>query len=151
MSDPFENLSVPDPPIRPDEKLKLALLNTRRSSAIGLAFVAVPALFVLCMVLKHELGIDLHVIDRIENFFALLDRNPFTRHWLNPAVFVLLPLTAVAINLLAILHVTYSRERRLLTLTIKLKALNLIVVLFAAALLGVLFAYQFAETFLGKH
>jgi hypothetical protein len=150
IPDPFENMSVPNPTIQPDERLKLTLLSTRQSSLIGIALVAAPAVFLFSMVMKHELGIDLHVFALIGRFFESFDKHPLTRHWFSPLVFGLLPLAAVAINVLSILHVAYSRERRLLTLTIKVKALNLLAVLFAGAVLGAVFAYQFAETFRGR-
>lgn len=149
MTHPLENLSVPNPPVRPDENLKLALLDTRRSSAVGLALVAVPVVCVLTMLAKHELGIDLAVIDWLERFFVTMDRHPAT-HWLTPLLMAVLPLIAVALNVLAILHVAYSREARLLTLTVKLRALNVIIVLIGSAVLGVLFLYQIGETFVGR-
>jgi hypothetical protein len=148
MQDPLENLPVPNPPIRSDERLKLTLISMRRSSFIGLALVVAPALFVLAMLIKYELGIDFHGLDALERGFVAIDRNAAT-HWLTPVIMVLLPLAAVVVNVLAILHVTYARATRLLTLTVKLKALNLIIVFVGVAVLGALFLYQFAETFGG--
>jgi hypothetical protein len=146
MPDPFHNLTVPDPQIEPNEKLKLTLLSSRRSSLLGVAFVVVPLIFLFSMIMKHEFGVNLHLFDLIGNFLLAMDKNPVT-HWLSPVIFGFLPLVAIALNLLAIMHVSYVRERRLLTVTIKMKLQNLVPLFFAGAVLALVFIYQFAETF----
>lgn len=122
----------------------------RKAALLGLALVAAPAVFLFSMVMKHELGVNLSVFDLVGGFFGSLDHHPLTRLWFSPVVFGLLPLVAVVLNGCSILQLTYARERRLITLTLEIKLLNLLVLLFAGGVLGVVFVYQFVETFLGR-
>lgn len=145
-SDSSENITAPNAPLPPDGRLKLP--GARQSALIGLALVAAPAVFLSSMVMKHVLGVNLSAFDLVGDFFEASDKYPLTRHWFSPILFGLLPLIAVALNVRSILHLVYSPEHRLLTLTIKVRRLNLLVLLLASAVLGGVFIYQLAETFL---
>jgi len=124
--------------------LKVALLNARQSSWIGLALVAVPCLFLFGILLNYGFGFDVRPFRALEEWIAALDRAPVIG-FLPPAVLVGGPLLALALNLLAILHVYHDESRHEVLLTIKLRSLNLLIVAVCTGILAVLFVYAIAE------
>jgi len=121
-----------------------------RSAVLGLLLIVAPASFMFSMVMKHELGVELRVFDAVGGFFEYFDRLPLTRAWFSPVVFVLLPLTAVWLNIRAMLQTVWSREQRVVTLTIRVRVPNLVSLAAASGVFGGIFLYQLAETFLGR-
>ncbi|HEX2860847.1 MAG TPA: hypothetical protein VHN79_04375 [Lacunisphaera sp.] len=117
---------------------------------LGLALVASPALFLVATVVQRELGVDVPGFGLLGGCFGYLDRHPLTQLWFSPVVFGLLPLVAAMLNVRAIVHADYSRERRLLTFVVEARWVNLLALLLAAGVLVVVFLHQLAETFWGQ-
>jgi hypothetical protein len=128
--------------------LRLALVSARRSSRAGYLLVALPCLFLLGVLLKYWLGLNLGLFDWLENTLAQLDQHPVLK-WVAPLVLLAGPLVGLALNLLAILHVTYDRREAELLIRVKLRWANLLVaglcLLVALVFLGYLLAENYAQ------
>lgn len=74
-----------------------------------------------------------------------LDRQSSSLRLLSPLVLAGGPLLALALNLLAILHVDFDRRHRELLITLKLRVVNLIIAGASAAILGMLVAHIISE------
>lgn len=61
---------------------------------------------------------------------------------LAPAVLVGAPLVAIVLNLLAITHLELSKTRREAIVTLKLRPLNVAIVIIAAFVIAVVFAHS---------
>ena len=132
----------PDPPI----ELKLAIVNADRSATLGLWFIIAPYFFVGCMLLKYEINVNLGLLDTITNFFHRLDKNPAT-WWLQPVLLIGLPITGIILNILSITHFKWEKISSLLTVSVKLKWYNVLVLLATLAIIAVLLLYLIMENF----
>ncbi|MEP6513810.1 MAG: hypothetical protein ABJA79_08070 [Parafilimonas sp.] len=83
--------------------LKLALMNTKRSSVWGTWFLIIPVLFLCCVTITYLFHWKLNFRNEFIEFFARLDKTPYTA-WLTPLLFVLLPAVGAVFNLLSIMH-----------------------------------------------
>lgn len=115
--------------------LKLPLLNTRKSAALGWWLVALPCFLLACVLMQLVSQGSIRVLDMLFNTLEAFDRTH--GGWFSPLVFVLFPLVAAGMNLLSLLNVLYNAERRELTITLKVRFWNLFLILlgFAAAFL----------------
>jgi hypothetical protein len=122
-------------------RLKLALLDARRSAWWGTLLIALPALFLTAVFLQYGLGIG--------PFFDPLDRFIFApiRHsgvrWLEPLLLFVLPLIAFVVNLLSVTHfsVTPGRDEFVVTVAVKQRWWNWIVVGLSGMIVAVIFLY----------
>ncbi len=124
--------------------LKWTLLNARHSSWIGLALVAVPSLFLFGILLNYGFGLEVRPFRLLEAWIAALDDAPWIG-FLSPAIIAGGPLLALAVNLLAILHVQHDARARELLVTVKLRPWNLLIIVICTAILAVLFTYLISE------
>lgn len=108
------------------EYLKLPLLNAHKSAAIGWWLVALPSLFLACVVMKYIFKADLHFIDTLFNTLSVFDR----AHgwWFSPLLFLFFPLVAAGMNLLSLLKIMYDKERNEYKITIKVRFWNLFLI-----------------------
>ena len=142
---PFDNMKKPE--ARPEihkQQLKLMLFSAKKSAALGIWLVAVPCFFLFAVVMKHFFRIDLHIFTIVEEFIASIDRTsgvPF----LGPLLLVGLPLVTVAVNALAIIHVDLDRERKELVATLRLRWLNLSLIVLSLSLVGIFLLYAIVE------
>lgn len=147
----MQNLSTPDGgEIRNPQSFKMALLNSKRSSAIGFAFVIIPCLFLLGVVIKYILGIDFQLFSSIENAMADLDKHAGMK-WISPLLLIGLPFIGIAANLLAITHFDWNRKKKELMITIKYKLQNTIVLLISLAVVAVFLIYLITENLRPHH
>ena len=130
--------------IQPPKEIKLAILNARRSAWVSVWFIVLPLIFFLAMIMKHEFNIDLGILLIIANMITALDSSPQTK-WLEIIILAGLPAIAVAMNALAITYFAYERISRSLLITIKLKPVNLAIIIISTGVLGILFLYLFVE------
>jgi hypothetical protein len=80
---------------------------------------------------------------------ARLDSKTSSLRILSPLVLAGGPLLALALNLLAILHVDFDRRHRELLITVKLRVVNLIIAGASAGILLMLVAHIISER--GRH
>jgi hypothetical protein len=124
--------------------LRLALVNTRVSSRVGFALVCLPSLFVSGVIVQYGFGITVPGFALFEKGLTWVEHQPYVPG-LAPILLVGLPLAALAINLLGILHFAIDRSRRELHLSIKLRVANLVVIALAALITAIVFAHALAE------
>lgn len=120
------NLKKPEVMTQHQEYLKLPLLNTRKSAAIGWWLVALPSFFLACVVMKYFFKADLHLIDTLFDTLSDLDRG--NGKWFSPLLFFLFPLIAGGMNLLSLLNIMYNKERKEVKITIKVRFWNLFLI-----------------------
>lgn len=126
--------------------LRLALVSARRSSRLGYALVVLPCLFLLGILLKYWLGLNLGLFDWLEAELAILDRNPWTK-WLSPLVLLAGPVAGIALNLLVLLHVAYDRREQEVIVRLKLRWANLLVAGVCLVVVVVFLGYLLTENY----
>lgn len=142
----MEDLKTPQINPEPPLELKLAIINADRSATLGLWFIVVPYFFFACLVMKYELQINLGLLDIITNAIQSTDKNP-SLWWLQPLFLVGLPITGIIINILSITHFKWEKATSLLSVSIKLKWYNILVVLASLSVVGFLALYLVVENF----
>ena len=126
--------------------IKPAILHAQRSAALGFWLVVTPAFFIACVVMKYFFMWHIGAVQRFDEFWIALDRDPFG-FWLQPLVLIVAPTAALVMNLLAVLHVQYDKTRKELNINVKLRWLNLLLVAASLAILGVFLLYAIGEFF----
>lgn len=130
----MENLKKPE--INPDasrRQIRLAIMNARKSAAWGIWLLVIPILFFKAFVVKEIFNWDLGIFNTISGWMISLDK---AAQWTSPIIFILLPGIAALVNMLAIMHFVYDRATRELIVTIKMKWLNILLVLVSALILS---------------
>ena len=128
----------------PDNNLKLAIINSKKSAAIGLWLLIVPCYFLFMIFVKYFFNVNLHVIGIFEDFIASLDKSPITK-FIAPVFFVGLPIAGLIINLLSIMFFEYDRGQKRINISIKLKPLNILLVIISVAVVSIFAIYLLTE------
>jgi lantibiotic transport system permease protein len=130
----MEHLKTPDTTsVKHQEALKIGLVSAKKSSRIGFVFIIIPALFILVAFLKLKF---LMSIDFTLTFESLMKADHLgSMEWIIPVVFLLLPMLAIIINLLAVTHFNVNKETKELTISIRYRFRNLIVLVISLAII----------------
>ena len=144
FEDMFEKMKKPDVNVNPPKEIKLAILNYRKSALLTVGFVVLPAIFIFGMVMKYEFDVDLGIVLVVAEWIASFDRIAGLK-WLGPFVLVGLPLVGIVLNALAITHVSYLAAARSIQVTVKLRWLNLSILVASLGVVGIIFLYIVAE------
>ena len=142
--------SLPKPQLqKPNnmEAIKLTVLNTRRSAIAGIWLITIPCIFLFIVFMKYFLKLNTGLFDWIENLFAGFDKTEYSGI-INPILFILLPLVALAINLLAVCHFSFDTVLREFSVTIKIKWANLTIAAISFIVIAVILAYLFTENYI---
>jgi lantibiotic transport system permease protein len=132
----MENLKKPE--INADasrRQIRVAIMNSKKSAAWGVWLLVIPLLFFTSFIVKEIFNWDLGLFNTIGGWMKSLDK---AAQWTSPIIFILLPGIAALVNLLAIMHFVYDRTTRELIVTIKMKWLNIFLVLISALILSVI-------------
>ena len=141
----MDNLKKPDfNRKKPNKKLKLAIINSKKSAAMGVWFLLVPCYFLFMIVMKYYFNVNLHVIDIFEDFIASLDKSPLTK-FIAPLFFVGLPIAGIVINLLSVMFFEYDKEQKQINMSVKLKPLNILLVIMSLAVVSIFILYLITE------
>jgi hypothetical protein len=141
----MENLKTPTADTSSQQQtLKITLLNAKKSSRFGTAFIIIPCLFLFGVFLKYALGIDFKIFSSLEEEMATFDKISYLK-WLSPFLLVGLPLAGIVLNLLAITHFYWDKLKRELIVTIKYRLVNIILLLISIAIVCVFILYAIAE------
>ncbi|OGU83008.1 MAG: hypothetical protein A2W11_04120 [Ignavibacteria bacterium RBG_16_35_7] len=141
----MDNLKKPDFNSKePNKKLKLAIINSKKSAAMGVWFLLVPCYFLFMIVMKYYFNVNLHVIDIFEDFIASLDKSPLTK-FIAPLFFVGLPIAGIVINLLSVMFFEYDKEQKQINMSVKLKPLNILLVIMSLAVVSIFILYLITE------
>jgi len=127
-------------------QLKLTLLNARKSASIGIAFVIIPCVFLSFIFLKYILHWHLPSFTKVEDWMSDKNNSLFIKI-LIPTLLIGTPLIAFIINALAILHFDFDKPKKQLLITIKLKWLNITILLVSAAILSCFLLYAITENY----
>ncbi len=125
----MENLKTPDSDfIKHQDVFKIGFMNARKSSRIGIIFIIVPAVILLVAYIKLRF---LMSIDFGTTFKSITNKAEGTEYmvWLIPTAFLVLPLLAAVVNLLAISHFYINKKTKELIITIQYRIVNIIVLL----------------------
>ncbi len=125
-------------------QLKITLLNAKRSAGIGIILVIIPCLFLLAVLIKYFLHINLPSFFALEEWMADKHHHEFIK-MLIPLLLIGAPLIALIFNLLAILHFNFERKMNEFIITVKLKWINIIVSLICLLILFFFFLYAVGE------
>jgi lantibiotic transport system permease protein len=141
----MDNLKKPDFGSNvPNKKLKLAIVNSKKSAAMGVWLLVVPCYFLFMIFMKYYFNVNLHIIGIFEDFIASLDKSPITK-FVAPLFLVGLPMAGIVINLLSILFFEYDKERKQINISIKLKLLNIFLVIISVAVVSIFMLYMIIE------
>ncbi len=141
----MENLTTPQ--IRSESTkriLKITLLNSRKSAGIGLLLIALPFVFMLGNVLKYNLGIDIGFINLFVQWIGSFDTIPFV-NWIVRILLLGGPMIAILINLMAITHFYTDKKANEFIITLKLRWLNILIILFCSLIMFLFFSYLIVE------
>jgi hypothetical protein len=132
MIEKMENLKKPGiPELKHQRIFKLTLLNTRQSSRIGIILISLPAFILGFGMLQYffNFNIEFHALD-------FLGKLPlFFRFALFYILIAVLPLASIVLNACAILYFKYDKESNEFNINIKLKWLNIFIVLIGTGVL----------------
>jgi hypothetical protein len=130
-------------------QLRLTLADARVSSSVGLALVAIPSTFLFAIILNYGFGIPIPGLGMTESLMQRLDNSESWVRMISPLVLAGGPLIALALNLLAIMHVGFDAQRREMLIAVKLRILNLLIIGASAAILLMLLVHIASER--GRH
>jgi hypothetical protein len=142
---PLQRISAPNPSsqaVRAD--LKLALLSARPSARLGFALVVLPLMFLGGVILHYGFGLPVPGFAAVEDVLSIVEHTPVVSV-ISPLVFAIGPLVALAINILAILHVQHHDDRGELVLTLKLRWANLVIAFLSLGVLAMVFVHIVSE------
>jgi hypothetical protein len=128
----------------PGRNLRLAIIGSKKSAAMGVWFLVVPCYFLLMMLMKYYFNVNLHIIDIFEEFVASMDRASGTK-FITPLFFVGLPVAGIVLNLLSIMFFEYDKEKKQINISVKLKPLNILLVILSLAVVSVFMLYLITE------
>lgn len=148
----MENLQVPD--INPEQHprmVKMAIMNAERSAALGVWLIVMPCYFLLCVFMYYFFHIHSGWFAAMFTLLSSLDKTPYI-DFLGPLILVVLPIVCIIINALSIIHVQVEKhgpqqsKAREFGITIKIKPLNILLILISLAVVFVFIAYVMTQS-----
>ena len=141
FEDKMENLNTPNTDfVKHQEILKIGMMNSRKSARIGIIFILIPMLLIVIAYLKIKLLIHWDFFTRLNQYVSNQNQTSVFS-WISHIIFIGLPILAIIINLLAITHFYIDNHNKELTITIRYRLKNLIVLLLSVALLVLIFMW----------
>lgn len=123
------------------QRLKMTLLNTRKSAFWGIILLVMPTLFAFINILKYSMGLSSlwNPFDKLFQF-RLFDI-------LSPVIFLGGIFLAILLNLLSIIHISFQKAQSeyVLIVTMKKKWLNIMIIVFAFLILSIFGIYLTIE------
>ena len=145
----MKNLSTPqvDTPIQ-QQLFRVTLMNTKRSSYVSLFFLVLPFLFLSGVVFKHYLNLDIGFLTSVYEWISKLDHtygDNSVLNWIIRFLLVIGPIIAMALSLMGIIHVRYESDPKELILSLKIRWLNLSIIIGAGMVFAIFFLYLLVE------
>lgn len=141
----LDGLKPPDPRHEAlKAQLRLTLVDARVSSRVGFALVFLPAAFVFGVLLHYGFRLPVPGFSALESGLQWIETQQYVP-LLSPLILVGAPLLALALNALAITHIHLDRARREVAVTLKLRAVNLLIMAIATLVVGTVFLHVVAE------
>jgi uncharacterized membrane protein len=133
----LENISTPQvPSLHHKENLKLTILSTKKSSKVSFILLALPAIILLEAVCESVFHVLLPPWGWLVKYGSLMPL--WLRMTIYITVLIIAPLTAAFLNILAVTWFKYDKEQKVLHISIKLKTLNIIIIVITT-IIGLLF------------
>jgi lantibiotic transport system permease protein len=136
----LENMAKPLGAVESPNEIKLAIVNAQRSATLGIWFIIVPCYFLFCAFLFYFFHLDHGFFGSI---FVLLSMLENKAQWMAPIVLVGLPLISFVLNALAISHFSVDRADGMIYVNIRLRWLNIVILLVRIAIVSLFIAYAF--------
>ena len=130
--------------VKHHEMLKIGLMNARKSSKIGIIFILIPILFLVVAYIKIHIMLSIDYSATIHSLQSNTEQLGFLK-WLLPIVFFILPLIAIAINLMAIMHFYVNNTSKELVITIKYELKNTLVLIVSFLIIISFICFVFIE------
>jgi len=143
----LENLKVPniDSTLHKD-KLRLTLLNMQRSHKIGYVLIIIPTLFLFGVLLKYVFHFNFPLFDQLESLMSEWDKITILKP-VFPILYLLLPLIALVMNLLASFHFSWNPKSSELNAIYRFRWPNFIIITFSLLILLTFFLYLITENY----
>ncbi len=93
---------------------------------------------------KYFFNVNLHIIDNFEEFISSLDK-PSATKIIAPLFFVGLLIAGIVINLLSIMFFEYDKEQKRINISIKLKLINILLLIISTAVVSIFAIYLITE------
>ena len=144
----LENLNLPKiPELKDQQQVKLSILNARKSARIGLFMLAIPFLILAGAFIETLFKVA------IPPWSWLKAVNPSLPVWMRVSIFVIiviiLPLTALVINILSITWFNYDKKQKVFSVSVKFKTVNLIIIAIAKVLALLFIGHAIADWIAG--
>ena len=145
----LENLSTPQiSNITHQRQLKLSILNARKSGQVGIFMLAIPFSILFSALLETLFKVALPPWSWLKMY------NPTFPVWLRVSIFVIivivLPLTALIINILSVVWFQYDRTQKVLQISIKFKTINTIIIVVSGLLAFLFIGHTIADWIAGN-
>lgn len=145
----MDKMNIPKVEIPEYQKeFRTRLLSTKKSAMIGVLLLITPFLFLVGVIFKHYLQIDLGILTALYEYIASLDAKYGDDSIINWVFrFLLLggPLVAVLYNLFAIVHVRYEKNLKEVIIGIKIKWVNISIILICKIIFFIFVLYLIIE------
>jgi hypothetical protein len=129
----LENLSKPQlPQTHHQQQLKLSILSAKKSARASLWLLLIPFLIFIGRLLQDIFNIPIPPGSWLQALPSSLRITIFI------IIVIVIPLTTVILNLLSITWLQYDREQEVLNISIRMRMINLIIII-VAGLVALLF------------
>lgn len=125
-------------------KLRMALLNSRRTAGFSIILIILPLFFAIANILYYEMDIEVEWLMTFSNWLSSLDNIPVL-NWLIRFLLLGSPLVVILLNLISITHFSYEKNQNELVFSFKLKWLNIGLITLCMILLSVFAAVLVIE------
>ncbi len=145
----LEDLSVPQmPPIQHQWPLKLAILSAKKSAKAALWLMLIPGVLLGSGLIQSLLDTS------IPPWSWMVEYSPRWPEWIRFGVFamvvIIIPLITVLLNLLSITWVRYDRHQQVLHVSIRMRPLNIVIIVIAGLLALLFVGHTIADYIAGK-
>jgi len=135
----MENLGTPNTDfVKHQEPLKIGLANARKSAKTGIWIVAISIIILIIAYIKISFLIHMNFYSNFQEFISGNDKTSVF-NWVSPFILLGMPIFAVVINVLAITHFSIDKSTKELTIIIRYRFKNLIVIIISALIILTIF------------
>ena len=140
----LENISTPQLPLlQHQEKLKLSILSTKKSSRASLILLAFPFIIFLGAISQSVF----HIL--LPPWSWIVKYGPSMPLWLRMLIYIMtliiFPLVAAFINIVAVTWFEYNKKEKVLNISIRLKTVNIIIIIVTTTIALLFIGHTIAE------
>ena len=144
----LENLNIPEARLPGDQKqIKLAVMSAKKSAQASLWLLSLPVLLLLSAMLDSFWHIS------VPPWSLLKTYSHFWPLWVRMTVFItavmVIPLVALLLNMLSIIWLQYDRGQKVLNISIRIKPVNIIIIIIAGLLAALFIGHAIADSIAG--